>query len=228
MTFFYHAHVRVDGFLWYHFRSLPTSEYYVGQVPPVIHNYGFTLALAGFIVDPDVGYASLYNVTKYKKPIDLFKKYGVYAYPLAAVKPMLGEYTMAAQCESLATYRGRTRLAYPIYTRNVMLMPGSELRTLIVSKERLPDKLVVNIGAKRAGLLSIRLKEVDVEHEEGWYVTHPFNLADVVEVSGYTILVAHKAGDIAIFGLAKSSYVYTVKERGRELKVVAPALNTEV
>ncbi|MGC8997748.1 MAG: hypothetical protein ACP5GN_07490 [Fervidicoccaceae archaeon] len=224
MPFFYDANIRVEGFLWYHFRSLPTSNYYVGEIPPVIHNYGFTLALAGFIVNPETGYGSLYGVTRYEYPVELFKKYGVYSYPLMLSKPKLGEFLMSAQNEGIAAMKSRTRLAYPFFTKNVMIMPGSELSTLVISERELPRKLVVNIGAKRAGVLRVKLTQVEVDVTENQYVTRPFNVVDVEKVTNYTVLVPHEAGDIAVFGIAERSYTYTIWEGGRKRKASFPAL----
>lgn len=224
MPHYYHASIRVDGILWYHSRSQPSSQYYISQPFPVFHNYGLTLALAGYIVDPDVGYASRFGVTKYKKPVELFKRYGVYAYPAIVSKAILGEILMAGNNEGLAMIRGQSRLAYPFFTKNVALMPGSELKTMIISEEKLPPKLVVRIGAKRNGVLLVRLKPVTLRKREYARTTHPFNMADVTGVKEYTALLPHDAGDIAVFGLAKEAIEYTYVERGRKHKVVLPPI----
>lgn len=210
--------------LWYHSRAHPTTKYYVHNIQPVVHNYGLTLALAGYIVDPDVGYASIFNHTKYKEPIKLYQKYGVYAYPAIVAKAVLSEILMAAQNEGIVTLRGRPRLAYPFFTKNVVLMPGSILRTLVVSRRELPKRIATRIGAKRSGVLRVHLTPVRVSIEEWQRVTHPFNLKDVVRVEGYSILLDHGAGQIASFGVAERSLVYKMKRGSREQVVVLPSL----
>ncbi len=231
MPYFYHADIRVDGLLWYHTRALPSTQFYISQPYPVIHNYGLTLALAGFIVDPDMGYASLFNLTRYKRPLELYYRYGVYAYPPLVVKALLGEVLMAAMNEGIATLRGRSRLAYPLFTKNTILMPGSQLRTLIiVSEDRaedvgLPRKLVVRIGAKRGGVLRLRLQRVEPEFVENAVVSHPFNLLDSVRVDEYTVILPHPAGDIGVFGRASEALEYEIRVgRTRRVKVTVPVL----
>ena len=222
--FFYHADLRVDGILWFHTRSQPASKFYVAQPGPVVHNYALTLALAGFIADPDTGYASVFGVTRYKPPRELLDRFGVYAYPALVVRSILGETLMAAMGEGVAALRGRSRLAYPFFTKVTALMPGSMLRTLVVSIRELPRRLVVRIGAKRNGVLLARLKPVRPRTVEYAAVTHPFNTADTVSVSGYTVLLSHGAGDVAVFGVAERAWEYRYHSGGREHRVVVPAL----
>lgn len=224
MPYFYHAHIRVDGMLWHHTTASILSKMYVSLPNLVFHNYGFTLALAGLDVDPDVGYVSLFNVTKYKKPLDLYKRYGVYGYPLLASKVIVKEVTMAATGEGHLTIRGRTRLAYPFFTKNVVLMPGSTLTTLVISEERMPEKFAVEIGTKRSGVLLIRLKPVNVNIKENIEVFHPFNLSDTVEVHNYTVLMKHPAGDVAVYGTASEGYSYRYSTGERQRTFTAPAL----
>ena len=224
MPHYYHAEARVDGILWYHTRALPSSQYYISQVQPVIHNYGITLALAGYIVDADIGYGSMFGVTRYKKPIELYRRFGVYAYPMLVTRAVVREITMSAANEGVVMLRGQSRLAYPFFTKNTVLLPGSELRTLVVSEDELPPKIVVRIGAKRNGVLRVMLTPVRVKAVENMDVTHPFNVSDTVGVVGYTTLLPHEAGDVAVFGRMAKGYMYTVKEGGRPQKIAIPAL----
>ena len=224
MPHYYHADIRVDGMLWHHFKAQPSSQYYISQIPPVIHNYGLTLALAGFIVDPDIGYASKFNVKKYKKPIELYRRYGVYAYPLLVSRTVLGEVLMAGNNEGLLMIRGQSRLAYPFFTKNVVLMPGSMLRTLVISEHPLPDKMVINIGAKRTGVLLVRLTSIKPQIVEQKQVTHPFNTNDVVNVYNYATVITHEAGNIGMFGIAERALKYQVRVRKRLYEVVLPLI----
>ena len=162
MPYYYHAFIRVDGMLWHHSRSQPSTRFYISQPLPVFHNYGLTLALAGYIVDPNTGYVSRFGVTRYKRPVELFERFGVYAYPALVSKAILGEVLMAGNNEGTVMVRGQSRLAYPFFTKNVVLMPGSELETLIISEDKMPDRMVVRIGAKRSGVLRVTLKPVRV------------------------------------------------------------------
>lgn len=226
MTYYYHAVMRVDGMLWYHTQARPSSQFYIHVPGMVFHNYGLTLALAGYIVDPDVGYASVFNVTRYKSPIELYKRYGVYAYPAVPIKQIVKEVLMAGQGEAIVNIRGRGRLAYPTFTKNVVLMPGSELETLVISREPLPRKrFVVRYGAKRAGTLLVDLIPVEPEMAENCEVSYPFNVSDVVDVKNYVVVLPHTAGDIGTFGVASKAYVYEVqRSHGRRYKIVVPAL----
>lgn len=224
MPFFYHARLRVDGVLWYHAVARPATGVYVHGPLPVIHNYGLTLELAGYIVDPDVGYANIKDVTRYKPPVELYKKYGVYSYPAIATKPLLRELTMSAIGEALVDVKSQGRLAYPDLTRNVVLMPGSELEATVLSEEKLPQKLVLRIGAKRYGVLRATLTPIKPQLGEGALVTHPFNVADSERVDGYTVMLKHGAGDVAILGRAVKALSYNVTVGGRVKKVVVPAL----
>lgn len=224
MPYYYHADIRVDGMLWHHTTATVLSNMYVSLPHLVFHNYGFTLALAGLDVDPDVGYASLFNITKYKRPLDLYKRYGVYAYPLLVGKAIAKDVTMAATGEGYVTIRGRTRLAYPFFTRNIVLMPGSALTTFIISEEKMPEKLAVEIGAKRGGTLLVRLKPVNVSVKENIEVFHPFNLSDTVEVYNYTVLLKHPAGDIAVYGTASEGYSYRYPTGTRVRTFTVPVL----
>jgi len=224
MPYFYHAEIRVDGILWHHTRAQPSADFYVSQPHFIFHNYGFTLALARYITDPDVGYVSLFGKTRYKKPLELLRRYGVYAYPLLVTKALLKEMLMSASNEGVIMIRGKSRLAYPLLTRNVILMPGTELRTLVVSKDKLPDQLAVEIGAKRNGVLRMKLFPVTPREEASIQVIHPFNLADTVDVVGYTVVMSHGAGDIGVFGTAAKGYVYRINVREREIHLSVPAL----
>ncbi len=228
MPHYYHARIRVDGILWYHSRAHPSSQYYISQIHPVFHNYGFTLSLAGYLVDPDVGYVSVFNHTRYKNPVELYRRYGVYSYPLLATRVLMREVTASAGNEGTVVIRGQSRLAYPFFTKNTILLPGSELRTLIVSEDKLPPRLVVRIGTKRSGVLRVGLTPVSVDFAEELDVTHPFNVADSVEVRGFTTLLSHGAGDIAVFGRAVEGYTYRVREGGRTLVVSVPVLKGAV
>lgn len=224
MPHYYHADIRVDGILWHHFKAQPSSQYYISQIPPVIHNYGLTLALAGFIVDPDIGYASKFDFKKYKKPIELYRKYGVYVYPTLVSRTVLGEVLMAGNNEGLLMIRGQSRLAYPFFTKNVVLMPGSMLRTLVISEHPLPDRIVVNIGAKRMGVLHMRLTNIKPKIVEQTQVTHPFNTGDVVNVYNYTIIIAHEAGNVGMFGIAERALEYQLRVGKRPYEVVLPLI----
>jgi hypothetical protein len=217
--------MRVDGILWYHTQARPSSQFYIHLPSQVFHNYGLTVALAGYIVDPDMGYASLFGVTRYKSPLELYMRYGVYAYPAIPTRQVLGEILMAGQGEAIVNVRGRVRLAYPTFTKNIALMPGSILETLVVSREPLPRRLSIRYGAKRAGTLLIELKPVKPEIVEYHEVSHPFNVRDVEEVKGYVVLLTHGAGDVGAFGVATKAYMYeTWISKRRKRKVVAPAL----
>ncbi len=221
---YYHASVRVDGILWYHSRSQPSTQFYISQPLPVFHNYGLTLALAGYIVDPDTGYASRFGITKYKKPIELFKRFGIYAYPAIVSKAILGEVLMAGNNEGTIMIRGQSRLAYPFFTKNVVLMPGSELETLIISENKMPSKIVVRMGAKRNGVLRIVLSPVHIRRIEYATATRPFNLKDVDRVQDYSVLLPHEAGDIAVFGTAEQALEYEYTKHGRGHRVVLPII----
>jgi len=222
MPYYYYAAMRVDGILWHHTRAQPSNQFYVSQPLPIFHNYGLTLALAGYIVDPDVGYASKFGATKYKKPLDLFKRFGVYSYPATVSKAILGEVLMAGNSEGTIMIRGQSRLAYPFFTKNVVLMPGSELETLIVSEKEMPRKIVVRIGAKRNGVLNMKLYPVKVKIVEYADITHPFNVKDVAEVRGYTTLLPHEAGDIAVFGTASQAMEIECVKYNKRYKMVVP------
>ena len=224
MVYYYHASIRVDGILWYHTRAQPSSQYYISQLAPVFHNYGLTLALAGYIVDPDTGYVSRFGATRYKRPLSLFHRFGVYAYPASVTKAILGEALRMGGNEGLVTIRGRSRLAYPFFTKNVVLMPGSELATLIVSRREMPRILVARIGAKRDGVIRVSLTPVKPRIVEQLSVTHPFNVDDVGEVEDYTVLLPHEAGSIAVFGTARRALEYWYRWRGRRHRVVVPAV----
>lgn len=224
MPFFYHAILRVDGMLWYHSTGRPTVGVYAHSPLPVIHNYGLTLELAGYIVDPDMGYASLFSVTRYKQPIQLYRRYGVYSYPAVVTKPLLRELIMSAIGEALVEVKRQGRLAYPDLTRNTVLMPGSELETLVMSQERLPEKLVLRIGAKRYGVLQARLYPVRPKFVDAGYVTHPFNVADSVKVDGFTVMLKHEAGDIGVLGRAVRALTYKIRRGNRVKVVVLPVL----
>ena len=224
MPHHYYADIRVDGMLWYHYKSVPSSKFYISQPPPVIHNYGFILALAGYIADPDTGYVSKFNMKKYKKPKDLYKKYGIYAYPLLIVHPILGEVLMSGNNEGLLTLRGTTRLAYPTFTKNVVFMPGSKLRTVVISRDPLPRRLIVNIGARRAGVLLVKLVPIRPEIVNNALVTHPYNVKDTGPVYNQTIILPHPAGDVALYGVAEKAYKYTVKINRRTVDVIVPII----
>lgn len=224
MPYYYHADIRVDGMLWHHFKAQPSSQFYISQIPPVIHNYGLTLALAGFIVDPDIGYVSKFNVKKYKKPVELYKRYGVYAYPPLVSRAVLGEVLMAGNNEGLLMVRGQSRLAYPFFTKNVVLMPGSMLRTLLISEHHLPSKMVINIGAKRMGVLIVRLTSIKPQIVEQTQVTHPFNTDDVVNVYNYATIMTHEAGNIGMFGVAERALKYQVGVGKRLYEIVLPLI----
>lgn len=210
MPYFYHAVMRVDGILWYHSLARPSSQFYIHVPIPVFHNYGLALALAGYIADPDAGYVSLFGVTRYKPPLELYERYGVYAYPAFPTKQVLGEILMVGQGEALVNVRGRGRLAYPVFTKNITLMPGSILETLVVSKKPLPKRFSVRYGAKRAGTLMVELRHVEPVVKNYYEVTHPFNVDDVVNVRDYVVLLHHGAGDVGAFGVASEAYVYEV------------------
>jgi len=224
MPYYYHAFIRVDGMLWHHSRSQPSTRFYISQPLPVFHNYGLTLALAGYIVDPDTGYVSRFGVTRYKRPVELFERFGVYAYPALVSKAILGEVLMAGNNEGTVMVRGQSRLAYPFFTKNVVLMPGSELETLIISEDKMPDRMVVRIGAKRSGVLRVTLKPVRVRRVEHAAITHPFNLGDVVNVQGYSVLLPHGAGDVAAFGTAEQALEYRYTKHGRRHRATVPVL----
>ncbi len=224
MTYYYHATIRVDGLLWYHDSARPASQYYVHHVKPVIHNYGFTLALAGYITDPDTGYASVFGVTRYKPPIQLFKRYGVYAYPLTVTRALLGEVLVSGLNEAIVTIRGRSRLAYPTFSKNVVLMPGSTLETLVVSEDKLPANQVVRIGAKRNGVLKVSMHRVNAEYLENAQTNRPYNTADTVETSGSTVILQHPAGDIAAYGVASEAIAYKIGKQGRQKTIIVPSL----
>jgi len=226
MVFFYHASIRVDGYLWFHYRSQPSGDVYVAQPNYIFHNYGFTLAFNGFITDPDAGYASILNHTMYKKPSELFSRYGVYVYPPITTKALLREYTRAAQGEGNVSIRGRTRMAYPFFTKVVVYNPGSELEAFVISKEKLPSKFTLNVGAKRNGTLNVKLKPIlNINVVENAETNYPFNIADSVRVVNHMVVLPHAAGDIAFHGIADRAYVYTIEERGRKTIIKAPVIN---
>ncbi len=218
--------MRVDGMLWYHSQARPSSQFYIHVPGMVFHNYGLTLALAGYIVDPDIGYTSVFNVTRYKSPIELYKKYGVYAYPAVPIKQIVKEVLMAGQGEAIVNIRGRGRLAYPTFTKNVVLMPGSELETPIISREEfLPKRFVVRYGAKRAGTLLVNLKPIEPKIVEYHEISYPYNINDVVEVRDHVIVLPHKAGDIGALGVASKAYIYEVWRTSKKKQtIVVPAL----
>lgn len=224
MPYYYHANIRVDGILWYHTRAQPSSQFYISQPLPIFHNYGLILALGGYIVDPDTGYVSRFGATRYKKPVDLFKCFGVYAYPATVSKAILGEVLMAGNNEGMVMVRGRSRLAYPFFTKNVVLMPGSELETLVISRREMPRKIVVRIGAKRNGVLRIKLNPVRIKLVDYASITHPFNVDDSVDVQDYTVLLSHEAGNIAVFGVARQAIEYEHTRHGRKHKAVVPLI----
>jgi len=224
LPYFYHATIRLDGFLWYHTTSLPTSDAYVSIPTMVFHNYGFILALAGFDVDPDVGYVSVSGVTKYKNPIELYRRYGVYAYPLLVIKALVKQEVMSSTSEGYIDVKGPRRVTYPIYTKVVKLTPGSFLTTLIISEEKLPERFTVSIGSKRHGTMLIKPVPIKVTTVSNAYVLNPFNDADVVDVSNYTVLMNHAAGNIGIYGVASKAYMYTHKVLERERTFIYPAL----
>ena len=224
MSHYYHADMRVDGTLWFHSQAQPSTQFYISQPMPVFHNYALTLALAGYIVDPDTGYVSRFGETRYKSPIEIFKRYGVYVYPAVVTRAVLGEVLMAGGNEGNILIRARSRLAYPFFTKNVLFLPNSALETLIISEDRLPHKVVVRIGAKRNGVLRIILNPVSVRELRYVTITHPFNLSDVVKVQGYTVVLPHGAGDIALFGIAERALEYEYRRYGRKQKVVLPVI----
>ncbi len=223
--FYYHAVMRVDGILWYHSQARPSSQFYIHIPSMVFHNYGLTLALAGYIVDPDVGYTSVFNITKYKLPIELYRRYGVYVYPAVPITQKVKEVLMAGQGEVIVNVRGRGRLAYPTFTKNVVLMPGSELEMLVISREPLPKKFVVRYGAKRAGTLLVNLKTIEPKIVEYHEVSYPYNINDVVDVKDHVVVLPHKAGDIGALGVASKAYVYEVwRTAEKKQKIAVPAL----
>ncbi len=224
MPHYYHAVMRVDGLLWYHTRAQPSTSFYISQPLPVFHNYGLTLALAGYIVDPDTGYVSKFGVTKYKKPLELLSRFGIYVYPAIVSKAILGEVLMAGNNEGNLMLRGQSRLAYPFFTKNAALLPGSVLETLVISEDRLPSKIVARIGAKRNGVLRITFDPVHVKRLEHVTVSHPFNVSDTVEVRGFSVLLPHEAGDIAVFGIASQALEYEYVKHGRKHRVAIPAI----
>ena len=221
MPHIYYADIRVDGILWHHSLANPTKEYFINQTSPVLHNYGLTLALAGYIVDPDIGFASLFGITKYKKPIELFKKYGIYAYPPMIKQVIASEILMSAINEGLVMIKKKSRLAYPVLTKVNVMMPGTTLYTVVISKNPLPNKIVTRIGTKRNGVLRINLRPVHAKKIEEFNVLHPFNVDDTVKVTGYIRLLRHEAGDIAIYGVALDGYEIVIDKR---TKITVPSL----
>lgn len=226
MVFFYHATMRVDGILWFHTvaRTISNPKLYSHTIIPFIHNYGLTLALAGYIVDPDVGYVSIFDVKKYKRPIDLYKKYGVYSYPAIATKTLVKDLFMSAIGEPLIEVKKEGRMAYPVTTRNTVLMPGSTIETLVVSRNKLPHRLVLRIGAKRYGVLKTELTEVTPKIIEDATVSHPFNVNDTQRVEDYVVVLKHEAGDVAILGRAERAFQYRVRMGRRSKTVTLPCL----
>ena len=225
MPHFYHALFTVHGLLWYHStaRTITTPKSYSHSLLPVIHNYGLTLGLAGYLTDPDVGYVSVFGVTKYKPPVELYRRYGTYAYPALVTRPLLSELFMSAIGEALVDIKAMGKLAYPDTTKNAVLMPGSELETLIISEYRLPSTLVLRIGAKRYGVLRARLVEVKPKTVSVVTASHPYNVSDVGPVPGSVVLLKHPAGDIAYMGTS-DCLSYTVRVRSRAKRVFVPAL----
>lgn len=224
--FFYRAELRLKGFLWYHTLARATESFYTHSVVPVVHNYGLTLALAGYDADPAFGYVSIYGRKGYRSLLELFREHGVYAYPAIAKRAYTQEVIMSAIGESTVQAKGKGRLSYPDFTKNVVLAPGSILETLIVSEGELPSRFAVRIGAKRAGTLWVELTRVPVDIANNRKVTHPFNVNDVVRVDGYTVLLRHEAGDVGIFGVAEEAYVVPVRD-SKTKEVVVPALKLE-
>ncbi len=230
MTYYYHSFFRVDGYLWYHSISkiVPSPEkvkYFLQTPMPLIHNYGLTLELAGFLVDYDVGYVSLFGKTSYKSPIEIFKKLGIYSYPAITTKPLLREVFMSGKGESYLEVKSQGRLAYPDTAKLIMLKPGSELEALIISEEKIPRYIVLRIGAKRFGVLRAKLEDVNIDEVHDELVTHPYNIRDVVNVHNKVTVLKHNAGDIAIFGIAERAYKYKVRISSyRSKTVVVPAL----
>ncbi len=225
MPYFYHAVFRVHGLLWYHStaRTITAPKSYSHSLLPVIHNYGLTLGLAGYLADPDVGYVSVFGVTKYKPPVELYKRYGIYAYPALVTKAILTELFMSGIGEALVDVKAVGRLAYPDTTKNVVLMPGSELETLIISEYRLPSALVLRMGAKRYGVLRARLVEVRPKTVSAVTASHPYNMSDVEPIPGSVVLLKHPAGDIAYMGIG-DCLSYTVRVHGRAKRVFVPVL----
>ena len=228
MTFFYHASIRVDGILWYHTSARPESMGYIHLMLPVLHNYGFILAIAGYVVDPDAGYSSISGKTMYKRPLELFHKYGLYSYPLYTVKAVQQTIFLSAKGEGFIEAKGKGRFAYPDIARNTVLLPGSILETLVISEYRLPSKLVTRIGSKRAGTLHIRLYPITPKIVENRQVTHYYNVSDVVETTGGIVIMNHPAGDIAFLGTASKAYIYTInKGTTRHRTIILPSLRSE-
>ncbi len=228
MAFFYHATIRVDGILWYHTSARPESMGYIHLMLPVFHNYGFVLALAGYVADPDVGYSSIGGKTLYKQPLDLFHRFGIYSYPLYTVKAVQQTIFLSAKGEGFVEAKGKGRFAYPDIARNTVLLPGSILETLIISEYKLPSRLITRIGSKRAGTLHIRLYPVTPKVAENSRVTHYYNLGDVVETSGGIVIINHPAGDIAFLGTASKAYIYSINQGTTRRKTITlPALKYE-
>lgn len=215
--------MRVDGTLWYHSFSRPGESYYSHSPYPIIHNFGITLALAGYDVDPNMGYASIFGKKSYRNPLKVFNEYGIYSYPAIATKVFLKEMVMSASGEPIVEIKSKGRLSYPDMTSNIILAPGSELETTIVSTSEMPKRMVIRIGAKRSGTITVELSNVKPEEKENEMVNMPFNLSDVDKVHEPVIVYNHEAGDIAMFGYATRAWAYTLNY-GRKKNVIVPSL----
>lgn len=205
---FYHVQARNMGLTIFSTQNLAVGgAFFVSQIP-VIHNYPLTLALSG--VPAEESYVSAHGQIKYRLrggggPASLFRELHFYVYPLMLTRVYVKVLTLSMSGSEGILYKPRSRLAVPVLAKYEAFMPGTEGETFLVSDREWPEKLLIRLGVKRAGVWSLRLRKVEprrVEHH--CRISSPFNVADSKNLVSYVTVLPHYAGDLAVSGEASS------------------------
>jgi len=162
----------------------------------------------------------------------------VYAYPAYPVKVTTKKFFLSAKGYGYAEKIKRgIKSFYPTETNWISLLPSTKHRTLLISPYRLPRRLYIRMGMKRAGLFKVYLHEVHpteikVINAFEWS-NIPVNLYDVrlfnYVVEGYTKVLETRSKpenkpEASSIGYIQARGLYEIKTP--EGRIVAPLPKT--
>ena len=228
------ARIEVHGYLWFHTLAQPSYGYYIHRPVHVIHDMPVTLALAGYNVDPQMGYASLRGHSRHdwwaSTGVEgILDELGVYAYPALPERVYLESIHFSAIGEGTVLLKATSRLGYPTRTRNTAYRPGTVLRTHVLVREDSGHPAVEclrgggsvslrsRLGAKRFGVIKVDFYRSPVfEAEPDAVVSEAYNSRHFPGIQGGSMILRHPAGDTGIFGRADGNAVTLLEEVSRK------------
>ncbi|MGC8983440.1 MAG: hypothetical protein ACP5KA_06815 [Desulfurococcaceae archaeon] len=218
--------------MWFSTQTVPWVQYFVQTPVNVIHNYPLSLALEGLLVEES--YVAAYNEYKEtRSPAELFAsgKRRYHPFPMLLEKVYYKKLYMSASATDYLAYKPRTRLIYPVQTAYNAYAPGTTGRFIVVrnleESPPLSEGLYFRLGAKRFGLWRVRRihKPAKVEPVKGPVeASTAFNVSDIEpqDVLGYTAVLKHYAGDVAISGRLQKGLGLEYLVGDKPLRLVIP------